>query len=219
MRIFSAIFVMIFAVLFFITPVLAGTKGAIKVSLKDKSGKVVNGTVKGKKGNTSKKCKTKSGTCKLKKLATGKWTVSAKSSDGLVSKSQKVTVKAGKTKKAALTLKKKKETQSAGQSGVVVAPIKAEKKTKETRDLSKGKTKVLLGTTRDDNGRVLNGTVTIKKGSETIGKSKTQGGAYRIYDLSPGTYSVNFESTGGKKSSRTIKIVSGKVADVNLRTK
>ena len=87
------------------------------------------------------------------------------------------------------------------------------------KDLSRGKLKVASGLVRDAGGRVLNGTVTIKKGTLVIGKSKTAAGSYRIFDLSPGTYVFEFESLGGKKATHTVKVEKDKNVSINFQFK
>lgn len=89
------------------TTALAGG-GKFKVILKDNKGVTINGKVTAKKGSTVKSCKTAGGTCTLKGLKAGKWTVSAKTMNGAAAGGpRKVTAKAGKKVTVTIVLKKK----------------------------------------------------------------------------------------------------------------
>jgi|GEM_PF-4827137 len=85
----------------------AGDTG-FKVRLIDEKGVKINGKVIAKKGSKKKSCNTANGTCKLKGLKKGKWTLSAKTSNGAAASSPKVmTCKKGKMITVTLKLKKK----------------------------------------------------------------------------------------------------------------
>lgn len=80
----------------------------IKVILKDQKGVTINGKVTAKLGSSVKSCKTAGGTCTLKKLKPGKWTVSAKTANGAASGGPKaVTARKGKKVTVTIVLKKK----------------------------------------------------------------------------------------------------------------
>jgi hypothetical protein len=85
----------------------AGDTG-FKVKLVNEKGVKINGKVTAKKGSTVKSCKTADGTCKLRKLSKGSWTLSAKTSNGSRSGGPKtMTAKKGKMITVTIVLKKK----------------------------------------------------------------------------------------------------------------
>jgi len=88
----------------------AGPTG-FKVKLVDEKGVRINGKVIAKKGTKKKSCTTANGTCKLKKLSKGKWTLSAKTSNGAAAGGPKV-VRAKKGKLITVTLVLEKTNKS-----------------------------------------------------------------------------------------------------------
>ncbi len=218
---------------------MAGT-GKIKAVLRDGGGRTMNGKVTAKKGSTTKTCKTAAGTCTIRNLSSGTWSVSATSTSGARKGGpHKVSAKDGKTRTVNIVVRKsddrkRKLSKSKGKEsakGDNGSPKKKKtiskksrkddkkakpKKKRWTRNLAKGKRKVVKGIIRNPRGNTLNGKVTVIKGSRVVGHSKTAGGAYKIYDLSPGNYVFKFVSTGGKKAAVKAAVESKKTKTINF---
>lgn len=79
------------------TVALAGTTGNLKVKLVDKNGVTVNGTVVAKMGSTVKSCTTAAGVCTLSSIATGSWSVTARTAANAVGGPISKTVVSGQT--------------------------------------------------------------------------------------------------------------------------
>jgi hypothetical protein len=215
---------------------LAGT-GRIKVVLRDGGGRTMNGKVTAKKGSVTKTCKTAAGTCTIRSLSAGAWSVSASSTSGARKGGpHKASAKDGKTTTVNIVVResdsgKRKLSKSKSKRSVAGAsssPKKAKKASKKggkkatpkkkygSKNLAKGKRKVVTGKARNVNGNTLNGKVTVRKGSRVVGYSKTAGGVYRIFYLSPGAYTFKFVSTGGKKAAVKANVESKKTKTINF---
>jgi len=197
----------------------AEAQGAIKVSLRDGKGVAINGKVIAKLGSTVKECNSAAGTCTLKGLAAGKWTVTAKSGGGATGGPQTVTVQDGKTASITLTLKDPvtvTATVTAGSDSERTGATQLAG-VKQTKDLGSGKVLRVAGTCRDEKGVLINGTVTVYQGSTVIGESKTAAGKYSIYDLAPGSYKLVFRTGGGKTKTVSVTVKDGQQASANFQ--
>ncbi len=183
----------------------ASADGKAKVMLKDGKGVAINGKVTAKKGTTVKSCDSAAGACTLSGLAPGKWMVTAKSAGGATGGPKTVTVEEGKTASATLTLVPP-ATATSGTSGARGGRTGTVAGVTTAKNLGAGTVRRVTGTCKDDHGVLVNGTVTVFKGSATLGESKTAAGKYKLYDIAPGSYKLVFKTSGGKVKTITVTV-------------
>jgi hypothetical protein len=181
--------------------------GKAKVTLRDGKGVVINGKVTAKKDALVKECDSAAGTCTLIGLAPGKWVITAKSAGGATGGPKTVTVEEGKTASAALTLTAPAQTVTIDSSGTSREGTTGQVAgTSTVKNLAAGTTRRLTGTCKDEQGVLVNGTVTVMKDAAVLGESKTAAGKYSVYDVAPGSYKLVFKTSGGKTKTRTVTV-------------
>jgi hypothetical protein len=105
MRIKTAVAIAVGAAFLLVSAAAFAGTGKLKIVLKDDKGIIVNGKVTVKKSSTVRNCNSAAGTCSVADLAVGTWTVSAKSTSGVLTGGPKTaTVKAGQTVTVTLVL-------------------------------------------------------------------------------------------------------------------
>jgi hypothetical protein len=84
------------------------------------------------------------------------------------------------------------------------------------RNLGTGQRASVLGTTQDQRGRRVEGTVTVTQAGRTIGTVSTTGGAFTCFDLSSGSYTLSFTAIGGQRASSNVNVGAGAASSVRL---
>jgi hypothetical protein len=189
------------------TLVLAGAPaladGTAKVTLRDAKAVAINGKVTAKKEAQVKTCDSAAGACTLT-LAPGKWTITAKTAGGATGGPKTVTVEEGKTAGVALTV-----TAPAGADSTETRSDTSQVGgTSTVKNLGAGSTRRVNGTCKDEQGVLVNGTVTVLKDAAVLGESKTAAGKYVVYDIAPGSYKLVFKTNGGKSRTLTVTVPS-----------
>lgn len=84
------------------------------------------------------------------------------------------------------------------------------------RNLGTGQHASVMGTTQDQRGRRVEGTVTVTQSGHTIGTVSTTGGSFTCFDLAAGTYSVSFTAVGGQHTSQNLSVAGGPASSIRL---
>lgn len=84
------------------------------------------------------------------------------------------------------------------------------------RNLSSGRTLAAQGQITDSAGRPADATLTVKRGTQTVGTARSTAGRFSLYDLSAGSYTIQAAGVRGGTGGATVSIGSG-VARPNIR--
>jgi len=220
-------------------PSSAWATGSLTISLQDDRSWAIEGTVTAQPegGGQAHTCSTRGGRCSIMGLTAGRHQVTATLVRGGFVPPARVTIVDGRATSVRLTAQAASvptttqtqqsptpsggtrpggtsKTQPSGQS----APVAIGTTTAQvsTRNLGVGQHASVLGTTQDQRGRRVEGTVTVTQNGHTIGAVSTTGGSFTVFDLSPGTYSFMFTALTGQSTSRNVTVASGAATSVRL---
>ncbi len=84
------------------------------------------------------------------------------------------------------------------------------------RNLGTGQRAAVLGTTQDQRGRRVEGTITVTEAGRTIGTVSTTGGSFTCFDLAAGSYSLSFTAISGQRASQNVSVGAGPASSVRL---
>jgi hypothetical protein len=106
--------------------------------------------------------------------------------------------------------------QPGGGGAQVVGTNMTAQNTNQVRNLGSGQRASVLGTTQDQRGRRVEGTVTVTQAGRTIGTVSTTGGSFTCFDLSAGSYTLSFTAIGGQRASSNVNVGAGAASSVRL---
>ncbi len=215
-------------------PSSAWATGSLTISLQDDRSRAVEGTVTARPqgGGQAHTCSTRGGRCSITGLTAGRHQVTATLVRGGFVPAATVTIVDGRTTSVRLTAQAASvpttvpvlvhpgtSTQPSGQSAPVATgttTATAQTTQVSTRNLGVGQHASVIGTTQDQRGRRVEGTVTVTQNGHTIGTVSTAGGSFTAFDLSPGTYSFSFTALTGQSTSRNVSVTGGAATSVRL---
>ncbi len=186
----------------------AWATGSLTISLQDDRSRAVEGTVTARPqgGGQAHTCSTRGGRCSITGLTAGRHQVTATLVRGGFVPAATVTIVDGRTTSVRLT----------AQAASVPTTATAQTTQVSTRNLGVGQHASVIGTTQDQRGRRVEGTVTVTQNGHTIGTVSTAGGSFTAFDLSPGTYSFSFTALTGQSTSRNVTVTGGAATSVRL---